>query len=89
LTIVGIVHEIPNTADYPIAATLLPRLHGKTAGYDIMLLDLPRFPEGLFPGVVGTGHEDSLHVACGEPRSQVSSHRPYRVEKIGLAEEVV
>jgi hypothetical protein len=80
--IVGIVHEMPDAVDHPIAARLLPRPH------EMMLLDVPWFPKGLLPGVVGTGHAESLHVACGELRSQVPSHRPYRVEKFGLAEKI-
>jgi len=82
LTIVRIVHEIPNAVNDSIAARLLPRLHR------MMLLDIPWLPKSLLPGVVGTDHEYSLQVACDELRSQIPSHYLYRVEKIGLAEEI-
>ncbi|MGO9114413.1 MAG: hypothetical protein ACLP9L_34790 [Thermoguttaceae bacterium] len=88
MTTVGIVHEVSYAVDQPITARLLPCLYGRLAGYT-MLLDAPWFPKGLLPGVIGAGREESLHVACGEFRSQVPSQRLYCVEKIGLAEEVV
>jgi hypothetical protein len=82
LIIAGIIHEIPNAVDQPIAARLLPR------PYRMMLLDVSWFPKGLFPSVVGAGHVDSLNVACSELRSQVPCQRHHGTEKIRLAEKM-
>ena len=58
----GIVHEVPDAMHGAIATGLFPRLHGKLAGHDMTLLDVPQFSEGLFPRVRRAGHEDGLHV---------------------------
>ena len=63
LSIAGIVHEMPNAMDHAIAARLLPRLYGRVAGFNMMLLNIEWFPKGLFPGVEGTGQEEILQVA--------------------------
>jgi len=88
LTIVGIVHEIPNAVDSSIIARLLPDFDRRIDDNAPILSQVPQFPKGLLPGVIGTGYGDILHIVCGELRSQFPSQRLYGMEKIGLAEKM-
>jgi hypothetical protein len=84
----GIAHDRPNAVDDPITARLLPNLHGRMRDDAPIFLVLLRFPEGLFPGVIGTDHEDGHRVP--KPRlTGLPAQHLYGTEKIGPAEEIV
>jgi hypothetical protein len=88
LAVIGIVHDMPNAVDDPITARLLPNFDGRMGDNAPIFLDVPWFPEGLFPSVAGTDHEDGRHVP--KPRlTRLPAHHPYGMEKIGHAEEIV
>jgi hypothetical protein len=84
----GIVHDMPNAVDDPITARLLPNCDGRMGDDAPIFLDVLWFPEGLFPGVIRTDHEEGHHVP--KPRlTRLPVQHPYGIEKIGHAEEIV
>ena len=89
LTILGIVHEIPNAMNGPIAARLLPNFDGRNGDTSPIFLDVLWFPENLLPGAVVTGQGHGLHVLNVRPCSKPIIQILHGMEKIGLAEEIV